>query len=139
MEKFYEHICAKKIYILYGKQSVDTKNVQPLGTTKSSATYNQLNSKWLFLLSIISRRKLRISLIFPFFILFRPIIFHAISIRSPSAPASPGPVQLRWWRSFGIPRLPQIYDSLGTAWSSPVCPASIHVAITRLTWHKQPY
>lgn len=43
--------------------------------------------------------------IFPFFILFRPIIFHAISIgcaAAAAAAASPRPVQLRWWQSSGI-------------------------------------
>lgn len=62
-----------------------------------------------FALSIISSRKLRKSFIFPFFILFRPIIFHAISICDlavvrPSCRRSvgiPGPVQLRWWQSTG--------------------------------------
>lgn len=46
---------------------------------------------------------MRKALIFPFFIFFRPIIFHAISIRCRGSSGHyPGPVQLRWWRSCGI-------------------------------------
>lgn len=105
-----EHLTYKQIAMSWS--AVTGNEESPKGCIVSSHnSYNWLNSEWLFLLTIISRRKLRKPPIFSFFILFRPIIFHAISIQSPTAAGSPGPVQLRWWRSVGIRGFCQIYDN----------------------------